>query len=87
MKNTTNIKKDKLWFRAKRYGWGWYPITWQGWLVTLVYIMLIIVSVNLIKNDVHEVVKNLAIILFFTIILLGICYKKGEKPRWRWGNK
>ena len=23
------------WFRAKRFGWGWTPITWEGWLVTL----------------------------------------------------
>jgi hypothetical protein len=27
----------KLWFKAKNYGWGWYPITWQGWLITGLY--------------------------------------------------
>lgn len=21
------------------------------------------------------------------VVLLGICYWKGEAPRWRWGNK
>jgi hypothetical protein len=25
-------------------------------------------------------------ILIPTIILIVICYKKGEKPRWRWGR-
>lgn len=24
----------KIWFPAKRYGWGWgLPVTWQGWVV------------------------------------------------------
>ena len=21
--------KQKLWFRAKSFGWGWVPISWQ----------------------------------------------------------
>ena len=23
------------WFRTRRSGLGWIPITWQGWLVTI----------------------------------------------------
>ncbi|HTS17465.1 MAG TPA: hypothetical protein VMP11_07825 [Verrucomicrobiae bacterium] len=24
----------RVWFRAKRYGWGWgLPCAWQGWVV------------------------------------------------------
>ena len=23
------------WFRRKRFGWGWTPISWEGWVVTL----------------------------------------------------
>ena len=22
---------QKLWFKAKLYGWGWYPCSWEGW--------------------------------------------------------
>jgi len=25
------------WFGPKRVGWGWTPITWQGWVGTLVW--------------------------------------------------
>ena len=33
---------NKLWFKAKMFGWGWYPITWQGWLITILYVISII---------------------------------------------
>jgi signal transduction histidine kinase len=26
------------WFGRKRIGWGARPVTWQGWLVTVVYL-------------------------------------------------
>ena len=32
-----------IWFPAKKYGYGWgLPITWQGWVVTLSYLLLIV---------------------------------------------
>jgi hypothetical protein len=26
------------WFRRKRWGYGWTPCTWQGWVVTAFFI-------------------------------------------------
>jgi hypothetical protein len=74
----------KLWFRRKTYGWGWTPITWQGWLLLLVYLTLF--TFTLITFD-HEWLKNLIVILLLTITLIGICYKTGESPKWQWGHK
>jgi hypothetical protein len=34
------------WFRPKRSGLGWTPITWQGWLVTILS-CLVVVGLNL----------------------------------------
>jgi len=76
-------KKEKLWFRAKCYGWGWYPCSWEGWLV--LFIWGILFAFGVAKMD-HEWLKNLFFIFVFTAILIYICYKKGEKPRWRWGK-
>ena len=76
--------KSKLWFRAKYYGWGWYPCSWEGWLALLTWAIFFALTVARI-ND-HEWLKNLIFIFIFTGILLWICYKKGEKPGWRWGN-
>ena len=81
-----------LWFKAKLYGWGWTPAVWQGWLVILVYIALVLTLV-FTREDVipgnpdsgsNFLVFGLPIILL-TGLLIFICYKKGEKPRWQWG--
>ncbi len=77
--------KNKLWFRAKHYGYGWYPSTWQGWMVILIWAIFFTLSV--IKMNDQEWLKNLLFIFLMTAILIWICYKKGEKPGWRWENK
>lgn len=81
-------------FKAKLYGWGWIPAKWQGWLVIFIYIFLItILSItreDSIPGDPDSgsnfLVFGLPIILL-TALLIFICYKKGEKPRWQWGIK
>jgi hypothetical protein len=76
------MAKEKYWFRAKCYGYGWYPVTWQAWLITLAWVLIFVLAI--LKMD-HEWLKNLAFIFIITGILIYICYKKGEKARWRWG--
>jgi len=40
--------ESEYWFPAKHYGWGWgFPITWQGWLVLIAYILLVVIGVFL----------------------------------------
>jgi hypothetical protein len=38
---------DRPWFRARASGLGWTPITWEGWLITLLSATLA-VAVNLV---------------------------------------
>ena len=75
--------KNKLWFKAKCYGWGWYPSTWEGALVIILWMILFIFSIKTLD---HEWLKNIIVSTILVIILLWICYKKGEKPGWRWGK-
>ncbi|MFZ2038690.1 MAG: hypothetical protein WAV11_02030 [Minisyncoccia bacterium] len=84
----------RIWFRRKLYGWGWYPVTWEGWLVILVYIALIL-TLALTREEYipgnpdsgsNFLVFALPIIVL-TILLITISYKKGEKPRWQWGKR
>lgn len=83
---------QNYWFKAKLYGWGWTPAKWQGWLIIFTYITLII---SLVLNKEESIPGNpdsgsnflifaLPIILL-TSLLIFICYKKGEKPKWQWG--
>ena len=74
----------KIWFKRKLYGWGWTPCSWEGWLVLLVWLVLF---VSLVKKFDHEWLKNEIFILLSVVVLIFICYKKGEKPRWQWGKK
>ena len=74
------------WFPAKRYGWGWGPpLTWQGWLVTLAWFLILLAGVPLIDPRRHPI-AFLAFVLLMSLVLLAICYAKGEPPRWRWGE-
>lgn len=73
----------KLWFKAKTYGWGWCPCSWEGWSILLIWAILFTLAV--VKMD-HEWFKNILFIFLITAILIYICYKKGEKPHWRGGK-
>ncbi len=78
------------WFKRKLYGWGWVPATWQGWIITALYIVLIILfSLTVNENSPpQEVVFTFFLpIALLTIAFIRISYKKGEKPRWQWGLK
>jgi len=83
---------NKYWFKAKRYGWGWYPATWQGWLVLFGYFVLLLgdaagknIFVDQPSSD--NVLSFVIDAVILAAILIFICYKTGEKPGWRWGGK
>ena len=46
------MENKKLWFRAKRYGWGWYPCSWQGWAVLAMYVFALLSNALYTNN--HE---------------------------------
>jgi len=83
------MRNKKLWFKAKRYGWGWTPTTWQGWLSMLVYIVVLYKFALVAKTDPSGASLTIMEIkfVFLTLILLALCYTKGEHPHWRWGGK
>lgn len=83
--------KKKIWFKAKRFGWGWYPATWEGWLITLVVVICaIIIGLNantLAPNDTQGVLLEFLLPLVVLIyVFLLVAHAKGEKPGWRWGD-
>lgn len=80
----------KPWFRRKWYGWGWYPATWEGWLILLAFVVFEIW--NFLRIDAHshsnsDTIRPFIIeVVIAVIVLIGICYLTGEKPRWKWGK-
>ena len=79
--------QKRYWFPAKRYGWGWgLPTMWQGWVVTLCYVISLILIFFLLPPAAHGRLFGLAVIVA-TAVLVAICWIKGEPPKWRWGGK
>ncbi len=82
--------KRPIWFKAKTYGYGWYPATWQGWLIILLWVALLslnawrLMSMN--PLPVENTIEFVAETLVMTAVLIYISYKTGEPPRWRWGK-
>lgn len=83
--------QKNYWFKAKRYGWGWYPASWQGWLVIAVYTLYIIyraeVMAGLFDTWTSASFRFVFELILPTVVLLAICLWKGEKLRWRWGGE
>jgi hypothetical protein len=84
-------QEKKLWFKAKTYGWGWTPITWQGWAITLLYIavsFLLFFRIDDSQQSASDILVNFVFVeAFLTLLLIWVCYIKGEKPHWSWGRK
>lgn len=80
-----------LWFKRKQYGWGWYPSTWQGWMILLLFCIVLTANVlrvqanpELQADPLHSFIPET---VFLVVVLIGICYLTGETPRWQWGNE
>jgi hypothetical protein len=78
----------KIWFKAKEYGYGWYPATWEGWATGLIFIIAIVIAAVIFETNVEKfLVPYLITVFTLSGLLIFISYKKGEKPGWRWGKK
>jgi len=82
-----------LWFHARSYGWGWTPVTIQGWLVVAAFLVAVIIdAVVLIYRARTGADVRSATITFYLWLgilvaaLVAVCWMTGERPRWRWGN-
>lgn len=77
---------EHYWFKRKIYGWGWVPVTWQGWLVVLVAFLIFLGGLFVGATDDAPGATLLGLILMLTVIFY-FGYTKGEKPRWQWGDQ
>ena len=79
-----------IWFKAKPYGLGWYPATWQAWLVTLLYLALAVFIFVRVDQNSHSASDTLIgvfpVFFVLTCVLLAMAWWKGEEFRWRWGK-
>jgi uncharacterized membrane protein len=80
-------RERQFWFPAKHHGWGWgLPSAWQGWLVLVVFALLLIAGALGILPGYGQV-AFCAYAALLVGLLMVICWLTGEPPRWRRGGK
>ena len=80
-------EQPRYWFPAKRYGWGWGPpIAWQGWVVLMIFFGLVLVGAFVLLPWRGNLVF-VAYTAFLCLLLVAVCWAKGERPRWRGGDE
>ena len=84
-------KQKRYWFKRKRYGWGWVPVTWQGMAVIGVYLALILIGAASLLDEAEEsysaeVGVFMIAVFILTVQLILVAYKRGPAPKWRWGK-
>lgn len=81
---------QKYWFKAKWYGWGWMPVRWQGLVVVLAYLAVVVTPGILLAQGLMVEEQFVWVItpvtIVATVVLVGICLAKGERPSWSWGK-
>jgi hypothetical protein len=81
---------SKYWFKPKRFGYGFYPISWEGWLCIFIFVGFIILAMW-IDNLFNPLITNQDAWRFFldVIILASIATfffekKTAGKLKWNW---
>jgi len=86
------IKKNKYWFKPRIFGFGFTPVSWEGWLGVL--FMLIVILLDAYVRGLFEAVVVdrqgfgflIDIFVISTLSSLVFKYKTKGKLRWRWGK-
>lgn len=71
----TRITK-KAWFGKKLIGWGYRPISLEGWVVTVLFIIAIIADMTYNKRT----TTAYAILAVIIVIFFVIAYLTGDSP-------
>jgi len=83
----------KYWFKPKRYGYGFYPITWQGWFSLIVFIGLIFLFAKFNDFFNNQVSWKQGLCFILGVIILSLIFTLIFKDRvegklqWRWGKE
>lgn len=68
------------WFGPKKgIGWGWTPVTWQGWLISAVF-LAVFLALCYAPPSRHRLVLLIATLAIF----LGVVVATGTKPGGSW---
>lgn len=84
--------RKKYLMKRRRYGYGWVPTTWQGWLIIILQIAIVFAAASALpvkpaQPTAEELTRFLVIAGLAVVNLMLISTHVGPKPKWRWGKK
>jgi hypothetical protein len=66
---------SRPWFGPKKYlGWGWRPVSWQGRLVSAIFVVMLVVTPFVVGGS-RGIVFAVLIIMFGVVVVLT-----GDRP-------
>jgi hypothetical protein len=79
-------ESQRLWFPAKKYDGDGAFHARQGWVGMLVYLVLV-GTAGFVIRPASNIKVYLTVVFGLTFLLCLVCWWKGEKPAWSWGDK
>ncbi len=83
--------QNKYWFESKKYGFGFVPVSLEGWLAVLILFILILIIMQtnglftgkVTGEDSLRIVFDVFVVVgIFSVTLRG---KVRDGLKWRWG--
>ena len=78
----------KYWFRKRRgllspdLGWGWVPISKEGWFVVIAFILFIIINqfiiIYFVKDETNLAITMITMVVSSIVIVSIICHNKTD---------
>ena len=81
------------WFRPRRYGFGARPVTWQGWLLVIANIVVVLGATWIFMATNHPISASDVAVWFGLVfgttgVVVWISYRTTDGAwRWRWGGR
>lgn len=64
------------WFGPKRIGWGWRPVSWEGWFVTVLIVAVVIAACIAFGSSSMTIYVSVAAVA----ALIVVCLLTGTRP-------
>ena len=78
------------WFKPRQRGYGATPVTWQGWLITIAAMVIVVMTSFLLPVLAGGNLWALAVVVADIVVLAALWIVSRRKTdgewRWRWGS-
>ncbi|MFA6123135.1 hypothetical protein [Sphingomonas sp.] len=72
------------WFVPHMFGFGVTPVTWQGWVATIVFTGLLSADILLLRDQIAQIGIGVALVALFMMIAIR---KTQGGLSWHWGAR